>query len=506
MMSFSGRRLGLACIVSAAGFVAAIAPATASAKTDLGKQCSGEEIIGHGSTFQAPIVEKWAAEFSTSKNKFACSGTQGTKGTPKVKFLSTGAEAGSGACLHGFGAENGGGKATYGERPYCGTDEAPSETQKSEIEAHKNAKAEANDLETIPVLQGAVAVIVHLPANCKASSEVEVEGAPKKLGRLVLDDSTIVKIYEGTIKDWTEVLANQAKEGSNAGHDELTGEGCEPGTPITPVVRLDHSGTTHIFKSFLEQVNPTEKIEMEEYAEEIGGKKTGCGATLKPEKELWSEVASACQNQRWPLAAHVVRGTESGNPGVVKRVNEDPSSIGYADLAVARKEGFFSSEALHGGENTPGEQNSEFWAEVQDTKKVSAAGFFEPSTDGDTTNPANSACKSTVYTNVQGKKFPPKTTRETWGGAKAELVSKQYAICGLTYDLALRQYADFDENVVSTATKGQATTVENFLLWAMQKSAEGGQALEEDTDYERLPANIIKESEKGIKEIGFEKG
>ena len=47
-------------------------------------------------------------------------------------------------------------------------------------------------------------------------------------------------------------------------------------------------------------------------------------------------MAEACQNQRWPKAAEIVRGTESGNPGVVKRVNEVESSIGYADLAVTR--------------------------------------------------------------------------------------------------------------------------------------------------------------------------
>ncbi len=85
---------------------------------------------------------------------------------------------------------------------------------------------------------------------------------------------------------------------------------------------------------------------MEEYPEEIGGKKTGCGAAKGEEAEAWSEVSEACQNQRWPKAAEIERGTESGNPGVVKRVNEVESSIGYADLAVTRELHYFSAKCV----------------------------------------------------------------------------------------------------------------------------------------------------------------
>ena len=113
-----------------------------------------------------------------------------------------------------------------------------------------------------------------------------------------------------------QLLEHQVADGNSA-KDKLTCKAARGrGKADHPVVRLDHSGTTHIFKSFLEQVS-TAPILMETYEEEIGGKKTGCGKTLPEESEAWSEVAEACQNQRWPKEAEIVRGTESGNPGVV---------------------------------------------------------------------------------------------------------------------------------------------------------------------------------------------
>ncbi len=449
---------------------------------------------------------KWASEFNASENALACDGEQGAKKTPKVEYLS----GGSGACLHGWGAESTE-PVKFGEYGYCGTDEAPNPTQKAEIESHK-VKGETKSLLTIPVLQGAVAVIVHLPAGCKAESEVEKGGKKDKLGRLALDDTSVEGIYAGTIKNWKQLLEHQVADGNTA-NDKLTCKGgvAEEEKRIIPVVRLDHSGTTHIFKAFLEQVNPSEKIEMEEYPEEVGGKKTGCGAGKGPEEELWSEVAEACQNQRWPKEAEIVRGTVSGNPGVVARVIEDESSVGYADLAVAREKNAFSAKCnVHptecGGENTPGTetkvgtQSTKFWAVVQDTATPEVAGYADPASNGDLEKSANSNCTATDYTNNAGEKFPPATTRESWSGAKAELVEKKYAICGLTYDLALRQYKYYPGT-----TKEEATSVENFLLWALNTKEGGGGSLEKNTDYEKLPGAIIFKSEGGVKQIGFEK-
>ena len=49
-------------------------------------------------------------------------------------------------------------------------------------------------------------------------------------------------------------------------------------------------------------------------------------------------------------------------------------------------------------------------------------------------------------------------------GAKAELVETKYAICGLTYDLALRQYKYYPGT-----TKEEATTVEELLALGAER-------------------------------------
>src|ERR1700730_15549142 len=196
MTSLSARRILPTCLVVAAALVALAAPGTASAASDLGQQCSGASIEGLGSTFQNPAQKVWNPGFNSGANAAACSGTQGSKGTPAVAYSQTEANKGSGACLKDYGAEAATPK--YAEFPFCGTDEAPNEKQKGEIEQNATGAA-AKSLETIPVLQGSLAVIVHLPEGCVAQSEVASGTKKIKLGRLVFDNLTVEGIYRGTI-------------------------------------------------------------------------------------------------------------------------------------------------------------------------------------------------------------------------------------------------------------------------------------------------------------------
>jgi ABC-type phosphate transport system substrate-binding protein len=390
-MRFLTTRRKAACIASMAAMAVAAVPATSVAagpKTDRNQQCAGENIEGRGSTFQNPAQLIWNPGFNTTLSTTGCSGTQGSLAKPTVTYRNTESkDRGSGACLKAFGAEKHATETT--QISFCGTDEAPNEKQKEEIEEHKVGGG-AQALETVPVLQGAVAIIVHLPAGCRAQSEAIVNGKAVKPGRLVLDDATVAGIYEGTIKTWKKLVEEQKGHGADK---LICEEPAEEEETITPVVRTDHSGTTHIFKAFLEQVN-TSPIKMEEYPEEYYGNKTGCGTTYPSEAKTWAEVAEACPNQRWPEAAHVVRNTENGNPGVVKLVNRTPSSVGYADLAVAREYGYFSNKANTlnhkgtpvtngGGENIAGEKNDEFWAPLQNSKEAGET-YQDPASASDT--------------------------------------------------------------------------------------------------------------------------
>jgi ABC-type phosphate transport system substrate-binding protein len=518
------------CIVAAAGIAALAAPGSASA--DLGTQCSGSNIKGLGSTFQAPAEEVWTVGFNaaTDTNVFGCSGTQGSGGKPEVKYEQGKGQTGSGACLKAFGGSKE--KPKYAEFGFCGTDEAPTIATEEEMEANKEggvSREEENkkgSIETIPSAQGAVAVIVHLPEGCVAQSTVPAAAGKKAiLGRLALDNTTVEQIFRGVIKNWKEVEAAQV---DNSTKITCKGEGGktpaeEEETSISVVVRQDKSGTTHIFKSWLAQINK-EEWDPEEFGKisEEEGTKIGepCGKEVVKEAGekgiTWKKVQEGCENQRWPLEAHITRPSKSGNPAVIKEVHAKPSSISYADIAVARKEGFFSKKETAGknvnggGENKKGtetkvgEQHTNFWAEIQNSEKPET--YADPGSTGDVEKIANSNCASTHYIGEGSETFPPKTTRDTWFAVKASTVEKKYGICGLTYELALRIYKPYLQPKVlaeEEEVKKEATTVQNFLFWAINAKAQGGGSLLKNHDYEKLPPEVAKKAETGAKEIGY---
>jgi ABC-type phosphate transport system substrate-binding protein len=497
--------------VSVAALFAVAVPGTAIAKskikTDQLEKCAGSSIEGVGSTFQAPAEFLWTGVsfpsdgFNVSTSKLACSGTK----KPTVIYSQTEANKGSGACLKDFG--EGGATQKLTTYPYCATDEAPSTTTKEAMEKAAGLTPEKGEgIQTIPVLTGAESIIVHLPEGCKATSEPDLAKHVTKLGRLSFERSVIEGIYDGTITTWKAAIA-----ANKSAADKLScTEPKEEEDTITPVVRLDKSGTTHIFKAFLKQVN-TAAFKMEEFFE-INEHSAGhehsepCKADLPPESKTWAQVAEGCENQRWPEAAHVLRPEITGNPGVIKKVAETPSSIAYADMAAARENGSFTKKG-EGGENTPGEQNTRFWVPVANskttTKKVE---YAEPSTNGDVEALGNSNCSKTVFALKAGEKFPPASTRYDWSKVIGLVESKTYSICGLTYMLAARLYFPFlsAENPSITQEESQkvATTVSNYATWVLSEKDDGGGEEVKGHDYEPLPRKAQKVAEAGALEIG----
>src|SRR5436309_8924603 len=101
MRSSSARRFAWALCASASIAMGLVAPGLASAEPG-GEQCSGSNIEGKGASLQKLAqIEVWTPNFNTSANTLACSGTQGSKGKPTVKYTSTG----SGAFLRSWGQE-----------------------------------------------------------------------------------------------------------------------------------------------------------------------------------------------------------------------------------------------------------------------------------------------------------------------------------------------------------------------------------------------------------------
>lgn len=491
MTTLSVRRIAAACILSGAIGAALAAPGAASAEA-IGEQCSGENIKGRGSTFQDAAEQVWTAAFNEvkgkpNKNAAACGGTQGGKKKIKVEYLETAKEdRGSGACLKAFGAGIKAPEAAkYGKFAFCGSDEAPNTKQREEMESHKVGGA-TESIESVPSAQGAVAVIVHLPANCVASSEVT--GATN---RLVLKVQTLEGIYRGTITKWSQITENG---------DTVSGVGCNNEEEISRVVRLDKSGTTHIFKEFLAQASENTKLEevpfeAEEFGEIEAGKGDPCGSVLPPASKTWGQVAVGCENQRWPKGTKpVVRPANSGNQGVIETVQATPSSIGYGDLAQVRPS--FGAGAGTG----------EFWVELQHNfepkKPATAATYADPSSNGESTTVAESNCGGIVYTNGK-EKFPPKDTRALWNAVRAKIKEGKYAICGLTYELMLYEGSKYTKETESALTLEGATSAVDFELWVNNTLAEGGSNVIKKHDYTALPDPIADKAEEGLNAIVY---
>jgi ABC-type phosphate transport system substrate-binding protein len=442
MTFLSARRAISAGVVAAASVAAFVAPSAANAA--LPGHCKGSSTEGAGSSLQAEAQGVWDPAFSASK-------TVGCVGGPVVSYHSIGSGAGYKEWFvnHNFG--------TVG---FVGTDNTVNLSEKEGVEKEVEAGKESKLL-TLPVLQGAVAIVVNLPANCVASSKAAA-------GRLGLNQSTLEGIYKGSITTWKQITEVEGPVNS------ITGAGCNLETPITPVVRKDSSGTTHIFKKFLNLTNDTKM------ASEDGLEHT------------WAELGEGSLSTKWPTAAKVVHATEETGPGLLKEVAAKPGSLGYANLADARN-------VANGG--FTGQSASRFWVELESSKKEKATSkgikitrkYIDPSKNKDTAPVSESNCKDTEFSNGKGT-FPPPTVDSPWNEVTAKSESKTYALCGLTYDLVLTNYEAY-----AGGTANEAQTVIDFENYVLSSKG-GGKAIKAH-DYSALPKGLDPESQKGVELI-----
>jgi ABC-type phosphate transport system substrate-binding protein len=454
MTSVSLRRLFASCIISTAALIALAAPGGASAA--LGTQCSGANITGQGANVLKNAHAVWDAEFNISKSKAACAGLkgQGNLAKPVVSYTTSSAATG----LESWGA-NKKGTANFGiGNAFIGASEPPNATQKTEIESFQSTPT-SNTLLSIPTVQTAIAVIVNLPANCTATSKADK-------GRLVLNNVTLEGIFRGTIKTWNQITDDG---------DVLSGAGCNAATAITPVVRLDGAGTTHIFKKYLGLTN---------------------NASFTDEKEgsqTWESVSEGTLNTDWPKAAGVTRPAKTGDSAIDAWVAEHPGTISYTTFAEARANGSFAP-------STGGPGTARFWVPIQNNG-VATSGklkYADPSSNGDVSTVANANCKNTEYTNGSVA-FPPKNVIEPWDEVTTNTIEKKYTLCSIVVELAFSKYSAYPGT-----TQEEATTVSNFFSFVTNSKGGGGQKVIEDHDYLALPKGRVQsEAQEGATLIGF---
>jgi ABC-type phosphate transport system substrate-binding protein len=450
MRLIRGRGVALACVVAvvAAAFVA---PGAASAKKSKAPstQCTGSSITGQGAAVEVNAQTLWTGDFNSPSdtNAAACSGTQGpTLGTPVVKYT----KSSSGVGLESWGVLPG--TASFAPtNAFVGTEEPPNPKQREQIEGNETASpAVADTVLTYPVGQEAITPLVHLPTGCTATSTA----AP---GRLVFNNTTLEKIFDGTITEWSQIKDDG---------DALSGAGCNPETEITRVVRPDSSGATHILKKYLYLISSAD------FSTSLGS-------------ENWNELSEGEGNIVWPNGAGttpIVSSSSTGDSAEIKKVAETASSFGYGSLSDVRTNTSFVPEK--GGAGT-----ATFWVEVQNSgTSTKKAKYADPATNGDVAAKASANCSDTKYTNGVTK-FPPKSVADTWDTVTTATKEKNFPICGILYILALSKYSAY-----GSTTSGEAQTVSDYVKFTLSSGAGGGQTVLANQDYEPLPAKLLKEA------------
>lgn len=160
------------------------------------------QLQASGSSAQKNAIDAWVKQFTQ-----ACSGVQ-------INYNPTG----SGAGVTAF---------TQGQTAFAGSD---SPLKPEEVTASKKVCADSQAID-LPMVGGPIAIGYNLPG----------------VDKLVLDASTIAKIFDGKISKWDDAAIAKLNTGAKL-----------PSTKIQAFHRSDESGTTDNFTKYLKAVAPSD--------------------------------------------------------------------------------------------------------------------------------------------------------------------------------------------------------------------------------------------------------
>jgi ABC-type phosphate transport system substrate-binding protein len=440
----------LVCVVAAGALYAPAFAAPGSAYA----ACAGANIEGNGASVEANAhKEVWEPTFNAK-----CAGPPATE---QVKYVSTSSSKG----LESWGVLNNSNFKGFGPtNAFVAVDDPPNSSQESEILAKQEPVSGAKVL-SIPVLQFAVTLPIHLPEGCTATS-----GKGKaELHRLVLDDTQLQAIFAHTITTWAQLV----EKANDYNEDKLVGATCDASAPIIRVVRKEGAGATAVLEKSLFEINKN----------------------AVDDSQTWEQLAENPENIEWPDEAEDLIRAEKGIP-LAESVAANAGSIGYVNLSEVRQVAAFTPAG--GG----GEGSAIFWPELQNSGKK----FQDPSTDLESNTPASANCEAEDYISLNGKgtqgKFPPASTEDVWNEVTANKTEKKsYPLCGFAYVLSLTDFANF-----ASTSEAEVTSVQGYLGFVV--SAEG-QALLKGHDFLGLPTaksakgNVLDIAEAGVGKIAF---
>lgn len=436
----SRRSILFGCALALLCALGALQAAGASA---LGEQCSGGKAKGMGSFLQTRAQEQWAfgeAGFNGSSSPLACSGSQGSGGTPQVSFVPL---SSAGALRH-WGAEDGSLHTSgFGFLAnFVATDIAPSGPVGEEGSMLAKMKgALGSDLAVVPVTQTAIAIAAH-PPQLPAHPACAV---PR------INNVQLQKVFSGELKNWRQL---------SAASDSSLGGDCDQA--ITRIVRDESSGTTYQFKHYLNSIEPAPlactgeaKRTWAQLQAPFGGEKSA------PNQEWPSK--SACQAGEGPVTT-VSGPIAEGGGGPLAYVRDTPGTITYGSLPEAQQQAPKQIIDVHNGVKFAGPENGE----------------------------GGAACGAAKYTRPAGWEGGVNLDWSQVYGSDPNIgaVAKNaYPICTLTYAVA----------ATNRFSEKAATTVHDYLAFAVDK--EGGQAAVRQIGYHDLPSSIAKAANAAIAHI-----
>lgn len=266
-----------------------------------------------------------------------------------------------------------------------------------EVDAAKTAGGEILHL---PVTLGAVAIVYNLPGvnDLKLSGEVIADIYLKKITKW--DDGAIAKLNPGVA--------------------------LPPNTEITPVARAESSGTSNIFTEYLSKRNG-------EFAMKVG----------------------ASKSPKWPAAG--VLGKD-GNDGVAGHVKEVAGTIGYVELAYAKKNGIAFATIINKANKPVTPDAAGVTAAVEAAMKVKQD-----------KEPYSLHPLAFSFTDADG--------------------DAAYPIVGASYAMLFKKQP-----------KDKGMVIVEFLKWVVAD----GQQFAKDLDYAPLPGDLTKKAQELLGTVTFE--
>ncbi len=445
-------------LATAVGLTAGVAPSAQAAFTT--PACGGSAVNGRGASFQAGAQSGFSQNFHSA---FVCGA-----GGPGISYDPAGSGPGRAAFGEGAGTRD-------PSIRYIAFDEAPTPTQRTQIEQGGAGTGDDGSLHVIPAAVGAVPIIVNFPNGCTIPTALQdkPDGAT--------DDTQATQRFLASTSSATPTSVNETWEKAWEGDSTvdtwgelvpgITGAGCAA-LPVKRVVRSSSSGTTFGFKKWLKSVAPTVP---------------------------WEEPT--LPNTAWPNdtgATAVLRPGSSGNGPLAALVNSTDGSIGYGDLKTDRDAGFNKTKCTSSCPAAAAAPSFDdtFWVRVKNGSGTLAdpqketLGYKDNSLTG-----AN--CDQATITGIPGGADP---TLGDWSQVSAAASPAGYAVCTPTY-LGVWD----DASTVYGNTQAEQDKYRTVVDYTKSIVSSAGQATLSGRDYNALPLSLLNAANVGASALDWNK-